>query len=130
MSNSRSGMRAKVWGVYAEGLITWFPNRFGPPPLQQRWNRRLDVLGGDPLGDPHRPTEARIELVTCNAPQQFPVVRKALGYAQVGRTGFNRAAGPAVRGCENGRASHSAYGGGRAGRGCAYAYDKWEALSS
>lgn len=32
--------------------------------LRQRWNRRLDLLGKDPFGDPHRPSEARIELAT------------------------------------------------------------------
>ena len=34
------------------------------PPLRQRWKRRLDMLGEDQFGDPHRPSEARIELVT------------------------------------------------------------------
>ncbi|MFD7019148.1 hypothetical protein [Streptomyces sp. NPDC059928] len=32
--------------------------------LRQRWIRRLDTLGEDPFGDPDRPSEARIELVT------------------------------------------------------------------
>ncbi|MGW1410842.1 hypothetical protein [Streptomyces sp. NPDC002403] len=36
----------------------------GVLPLRQRWNRRLEVLGEDPLGDPHRPSEPRIEVAT------------------------------------------------------------------
>ncbi|MEV8569672.1 TniQ family protein [Streptomyces sp. NPDC051322] len=45
-------------------LLTWFPTETCGPSLQQQWNRRLDVLGQDPFGDPHRPSDARIELVT------------------------------------------------------------------
>ncbi|WP_445527454.1 hypothetical protein [Streptomyces cyslabdanicus] len=45
-------------------LVKWFTNEISSPPLRQRWNHRLDVLGEDPFGDPHRPSEARIELVT------------------------------------------------------------------
>ena len=36
----------------------------GPADLKHRWQRRLDLLGQDPYGDPHRPSPARIELVT------------------------------------------------------------------
>ncbi|MFK0223755.1 hypothetical protein ACIQWN_36920 [Streptomyces vinaceus] len=42
----------------------WFTGERSGEPLRQRWNRRLDVLGEDPFGDPHRPSDARIELVT------------------------------------------------------------------
>ncbi|WSQ06413.1 TniQ family protein [Streptomyces sp. NBC_01231] len=45
-------------------LIKCLTNEVSSPPLRQRWNRRLDVLGEDPFGDPHRPSEARIELST------------------------------------------------------------------
>lgn len=45
-------------------LTKWFTNEVGSTPLQQRWNRRLNLLGEDPFGDPHRPSASRIELVT------------------------------------------------------------------
>ncbi|MCB5912399.1 TniQ family protein [Streptomyces pinistramenti] len=45
-------------------LTKWFTNEVSSPPLQQRWNRRLNLLGEDPFGDPHRPSASRIELVT------------------------------------------------------------------
>ncbi|MEU8983640.1 hypothetical protein [Streptomyces sp. NPDC048309] len=45
-------------------LTKCFTNKVSSSPLRQRWNRRLDVLGEDPFGDPHRPSEARIELAT------------------------------------------------------------------
>ncbi|MFF7159163.1 hypothetical protein [Streptomyces sp. NPDC008139] len=32
--------------------------------LRQRWTRRLDTIAEDAYGDPHRPTEGRIELAT------------------------------------------------------------------
>ncbi|MEU2737763.1 hypothetical protein ABZ656_20890 [Streptomyces sp. NPDC007095] len=35
-----------------------------PLTLRQRWTRRLDAIAEDAYGDPHRPTEDRIELVT------------------------------------------------------------------
>lgn len=35
-----------------------------PPTLQQRWARRLDAIAEDAYGDPHRPTDDRIELAT------------------------------------------------------------------
>ncbi|MBT1187669.1 TniQ family protein [Streptomyces sp. CJ_13] len=41
----------------------WF-KRDEPPALQQLWSRRLQALGEDPYGDPHRPTDDRIELAT------------------------------------------------------------------
>ncbi|WP_406120364.1 TniQ family protein [Streptomyces canus] len=44
--------------------LKWFASETGCPPLRQRWDRRLDVLGEDPFGDPYRPSDARIELVT------------------------------------------------------------------
>ncbi|MBD9702072.1 MULTISPECIES: TniQ family protein [Streptomyces] len=44
-------------------LVKWFTNEVGSPLLRQRWNRRLDALGEDPFGDPHHPSETRIELV-------------------------------------------------------------------
>jgi hypothetical protein len=46
-----------------DSLIKWFTNEVGSPLLRQRWNRRLDALAEDPFGDPHRPSETRIELV-------------------------------------------------------------------
>ncbi|WP_260174905.1 hypothetical protein [Streptomyces sp. PanSC19] len=45
-------------------LTRWFNSESSDEPLQQRWNRRLDVLGEDPFGDPLRPSETRIELAT------------------------------------------------------------------
>ncbi|SOD88005.1 TniQ family protein [Streptomyces sp. Ag109_G2-15] len=45
-------------------LTRWFTSESTGESLRQRWNRRLDVLGEDPFGDPHRPSEARIELAT------------------------------------------------------------------
>jgi hypothetical protein len=36
----------------------------GPDDLKHRWEHRLDTLGQDPYGDPHRPGPDRIELVT------------------------------------------------------------------
>lgn len=45
-----------------EVLTRWFKSESSGESLRQRWNRRLDVLGEDPFGDPHRPAEARIEL--------------------------------------------------------------------
>jgi hypothetical protein len=45
-------------------LNRWFTSDSGGESLRQCWKRRLDVLGEDPFGDPHRPSEARIELVT------------------------------------------------------------------
>lgn len=45
-------------------LVRWFTTEASSPPLRQRYRRRLDVLGEDPFGDPHRPSEARIELIT------------------------------------------------------------------
>ncbi|MFD5659854.1 TniQ family protein [Streptomyces hirsutus] len=44
-------------------LIRWFTSEGTSPPFRERWIRRLDVLGEDQFGDPHRPSEARIELV-------------------------------------------------------------------
>ncbi|MGW7027120.1 TniQ family protein [Streptomyces xanthophaeus] len=35
-----------------------------PLTLRQRWTRRLDAIAEDAYGDPHRPTEDRIELAT------------------------------------------------------------------
>lgn len=43
-------------------LTRWFSDESSSESLRQRWNRRLDTLGEDPFGDPHRPSEARIEL--------------------------------------------------------------------
>ena len=45
-------------------LTRWFNSESSDEPLQQRWSRRLDVLGEDPFGDPLRPSETRIELAT------------------------------------------------------------------
>jgi hypothetical protein len=45
-------------------LTRWFNIESSGESLRQRWNRRLDVLGEDPFGDPQRPSEARIELAT------------------------------------------------------------------
>lgn len=42
---------------------SWLTSQ-GPTDLQHRWHRRLDLLGEDPYGDPHRPSTDRIELVT------------------------------------------------------------------
>jgi len=36
----------------------------GPADLKHLWEHRLDLLGEDPYGDPHRPSADRIELVT------------------------------------------------------------------
>ncbi|MFJ1936738.1 hypothetical protein ACIOGZ_29270 [Kitasatospora sp. NPDC088160] len=41
----------------------WFRSS-EPLALQQRWTRRLDAIAEDAYGDPHRPTEDRIELAT------------------------------------------------------------------
>ncbi|MEU2739552.1 TniQ family protein [Streptomyces sp. NPDC007095] len=45
-------------------LTRWFTGERSGEPLRQRWNRRLEVLGEDPFGDPHRPSDARVELAT------------------------------------------------------------------
>ncbi|MDQ0717544.1 beta-phosphoglucomutase-like phosphatase (HAD superfamily) [Streptomyces luteogriseus] len=45
-------------------LTRWFNSESSDESLRQRWNRRLEALGEDPFGDPHRPSEARIELAT------------------------------------------------------------------
>jgi hypothetical protein len=45
-------------------LTRWFTGEQSGEPLRQRWNRRLEVLGEDPFGDPHRPSEPRIEAAT------------------------------------------------------------------
>ncbi|MFE9613868.1 TniQ family protein [Streptomyces sp. NPDC006012] len=43
-------------------LTRWFTSESSGEALRQRWNCRLHVLGEDPFGDPHRPSDARIEL--------------------------------------------------------------------
>ncbi|MFF4139503.1 hypothetical protein ACFY1B_50990 [Streptomyces mirabilis] len=45
-------------------LTRWFTGEQSGEPLRQRWNGRLEVLGEDPFGDPHRPSEPRIEAAT------------------------------------------------------------------
>ncbi|MCW2941750.1 MAG: hypothetical protein JWN00_4735 [Actinomycetia bacterium] len=42
----------------------WLTDHDGPPELRQLWTERLQRLGEDPYGDPHRPSPDRIELVT------------------------------------------------------------------
>jgi len=41
----------------------WF-HAANHPAFHQRWAHRLQALGEDPFGDPHRPTDDRVELAT------------------------------------------------------------------
>jgi hypothetical protein len=50
--------------LHAQTLTRQWLTRNGPPELQRRWQRRLDLLGEDTYGDPNRPGTDRIELVT------------------------------------------------------------------
>lgn len=63
----RRGARPSTALAYIDArdhLIRWFTSEDTTPPFRERWNRRLDMLGEVQFGDPHRPSQARIELVT------------------------------------------------------------------
>ncbi|MFE5126522.1 hypothetical protein [Streptomyces sp. NPDC056669] len=67
ISRSSAGAPPSTALAYVDArdrLAKWLTDEVICPPLLQRWNRRLNLLGEDPLGDPHRPSAFRIELVT------------------------------------------------------------------
>ncbi len=43
--------------------LQWFRTS-SPPELHHRWNQRLAALPTEPFGDPHRPSDQRVELAT------------------------------------------------------------------
>lgn len=57
-------MTVTDWFLQQQALTQQWLTGDGPANLKHRWEHRLDLLGEDPYGDPHRPSPDRIELVT------------------------------------------------------------------
>jgi hypothetical protein len=64
---SRDALTVGMDYLQAQALTSSWLTSQGPTDLQHRWHRRLDLLGEDPYGDPHRPSADRIELVTLTS---------------------------------------------------------------